>query len=130
LIHLPIGRYLIDVLKKMIFHETLIPHLCRRHLKLSWDGAWKLHTKKYKANEYGEFKNCPLELVFRIELMYQQAKRRGYDYQPPPSPHSVSDVPFTQAFKEANMYVPEYTLPMQIIYLQRHCKSCDLSSLV
>ena len=75
-----------------IWHEKLIPILCRQHLLGLWreaNGAYKIITenKKGYSNHPAvlEFKKAPLALCDRLYWVRYEMLKRGYNSKPMPS---------------------------------------------
>lgn len=78
-----------------IWHERLIPCLCRQHLLASWReglGAYKIITQDKKGYRnhpaVKEFEMAPAKLYERLNLIRSEMLRRGYNPKPLPQPSS------------------------------------------
>jgi uncharacterized protein (TIGR02328 family) len=68
-----------------IWHENLIPRLCRQHLVALWReglGCYKIITENKKGYSMHpatlEFKDCPDKLYQRLEIIRCEMLKRGY----------------------------------------------------
>lgn len=70
-----------------IWHESLIPLLCRQHLLAMWReglGCYKIVTGQVDGGSYKnhpatkEFINAPYELMYRLFLVREEMIKRGY----------------------------------------------------
>ena len=106
-----------------IWHEQLIPKLCRQHLLACWReslGAYAIVTGEVDGGSYKnhpavkEFDGCPIELKNRLVFIRREMLARGY------SPKLIPDYPLEITTKN---YIPWQTLDQQIEVLK--AKKCD-----
>lgn len=116
-----------------IWDEELIPKICDDHLVRMWQDCWKcfemvqVHGKRSRQPCFVEFQGCPLLLVHRIEMVYNEAVKRGYVTMPesPPDPYDVTDQVLYDGIKELQHYVPWLSVKDQINLLkQDNCLYC------
>lgn len=114
-----------------IWHEDIVPKLCKRHLSLAYRDAASVYEivvekkrHQYDKANVAEFKNCPMEIAFRLYVIHDELHKRGVNLGLPPFPFDISDVPFTQAIREGKIYVPWQTKKNQEFILKHKCKSC------
>lgn len=71
-----------------IWHEKLIPFLCSKHLTAMWNESWiafdgiinnKEGWKTHPARK--EFEHCPGILWDRLQLIKQEADKRGFNFK-------------------------------------------------
>jgi uncharacterized protein (TIGR02328 family) len=104
-----------------IWHEKLIPKLCRQHLLATWReglGMYKIITegKKGYRNHPAtkEFENAPWQLVKRLHLIRNEMIKRGYN------PKSI--IPLRSAYLESTVKTWQ-SLQKQIEVLK--AKNCE-----
>jgi uncharacterized protein (TIGR02328 family) len=110
-----------------IWHEKLIPHLCRQHLLAVWReglGAYSIITKGKKGYSNHpaviEFKNAPWQLVKRLHIIRNEMLKRGYN------PKNI--ISLRSAYLESSIK-PWQTLKEQIERLKdKHCE-CKLNNI-
>lgn len=114
-----------------IWHEDLIPKLCRQHLLAMWReglGCYSIiiNNKKGFRNhpQVKEFEDCPLALKRRLALMRREMVDRRYNPKKLPfdnSPEGFYDSPYCSVI-EAH-YKPWQSLEKQIEILKK--KGCE-----
>ena len=109
-----------------IWHEELIPHLCRPHLLSLWReglGAYSIitnHKKGYSNHPaVKEFEKCPMHLIERLAYVREEMLSRGY--KPKPMPDFKGEM--FDWLDEEKFYKPWQTLEEQIEVLRN--KKCD-----
>ena len=107
-----------------IWHEALIPRLCRQHLLAMWReglGAYSIITNDKKGYRnhpaLKEFERCPNLLAQRLQAVRAEMLRRGYHPKEAPAP-DPAQLPGEQA-----QYHEWQSLQEQIQLLQ--AKGCD-----
>lgn len=105
-----------------IWHQSLIPLLCRQHLLAVWReslGAYKIITEDKKGYRnhpaVKEFENAPLSLHFRLFRIREEILNRGYN------PKEMPPVYYIQIPEQPP--IPWQTLDQQIEILK--AKGCD-----
>jgi hypothetical protein len=104
----------------MIYDETLLPMLCKKHLVDQYiEGLHTLRTiltkkagKQYDRN-VREFEFCPLVLTYKLDCMYKEGKRRKVDLKGRVDPYTISDEVFIEGIQQMKRYIPMYTIPHQ-----------------
>lgn len=103
-----------------IWHESLIPKLCRQHLLAMWReglGAYSIITNNKKGYRnhpaVKEFENNHLELKNRLWAVRQEMLKRGYNPKPLPDARMRCD----------GKVIPWQTLEEQIEIIKY--KKCD-----
>lgn len=86
-----------------IWHEKLIPKLCRQHLLACWReglGAYNIITENKKGYRnhpaVKEFENAPQALWHRLFQIRFEMQKRGYNpKQLPYTPNKLTDMKYT-----------------------------------
>lgn len=117
-----------------IWHEKLIPKLCRQHLLAMWReglGCYKIITEDKKGYRnhpaVKEFDNCPLELSRRLALVRMEMQSRGYNpkklpWDESPNGYEIS----THSSVTESSYHPWQTLEEQIEVLKKKGCRCQI----
>lgn len=109
-----------------IWHQDLIPKLCRQHLLAVWReglGCYAIVTGKVDGGSYRnhpavkEFDGNSLELFARLTLIRDEMLRRGYH------PKDLPEIPEDHIFTSKQFYIPWQTLEEQIEVLKK--KGCE-----
>lgn len=103
-----------------VWHEQLIPLLCRQHLLATWReglGAYAILTQNKKGYRnhpaVKEFENSPVDLFLRLSAIRIEMLKRGYH------PKHLPDAPIGSFPKS----IPWQTLEQQIEVLK--AKKCN-----
>ena len=81
-----------------IWHATLIPKLCQKHLCAMWReglGAWAILNNPQRKSPYRnhpavkEFWYAPAALYYRLSIVRAEMVARGYNPKPLPLPFSA-----------------------------------------
>ena len=113
----------------MIYHEDIIPTMCNYHLGEQWSTAWRIYhsLKKNPAKvttASREFFNHPLQLAFKIYVIYQEYKKRDIKTPlKPPEPHDIYEQPLFELMREWKTYTPWASRRDQIVEWAK-CKGC------
>ncbi len=112
-----------------IYHEDIIPDLCNYHLSKQWESAWQayrdIHKDPAKVTTVSrEFVNHPLQLAFKIHIIYQEYNKRGFKTPlKPPAPHEVYEQPLFELMREWKTYTPWASRRDQIVEWAK-CRFC------
>lgn len=109
-----------------IWHEKLIPYLCRQHLLACWReglGAYKIITENKKGYRnhpaVKEFERHPELLWYRLEDIRDEMLKRGY--KPKETPSCVSGPPGLEKL------IPWQSLEQQIEVLKNKKCQCAIN---
>lgn len=112
-----------------IWHEQLIPRLCRQHLLAMWReglGAYAIISSDKKGYRHHpavkEFAACPNLLALRLQAVRAEMLRRGYHPKEAPIPVE------TELRQELERYREWQTLEEQIERLKSKGCECQLQS--
>lgn len=110
-----------------IWHEDLIPILCRQHLLAVWReglGCWAILTEDKKGYRnhpaVKEFEGNTIILWDRLAKIHKEMVSRGYH---------PKRLPIPRGYIGANEYKPWQSLEEQIEVLKHKGCDCDLSTL-
>jgi hypothetical protein len=115
----------------MIYDDSLVNKLCPDHLIGSYTEGLKtlsalrdgrvLHTATYN-----EFMYSPLHLAYKLQLLYDRAKKVRVELPKPPDPFAISDEPIRKWWKERKIYTAHMSVHEQRVLLHKSLCGCAI----